>query len=191
MGNLARTFALVLVIFLTFLSTAEPSTVKAQSTTTISAPAIVWQQEYGDHRTESVSNLIQTSDGGYAFLDLGWSHGFNLWPSVFYKVDSSGNVQWVKSIEYSTAISLIQTSDKGYEISGNWNTYGTTYETTPTLIKTDSQGNIQWAQNYTSEPPNLSNAVSIMQTSDGGFASSGNGTITKTDLSGSIQWKKI
>ena len=156
-------------------------------TTNNSAPTIAWQQEYGDYDTEAVSNLIQTTDGGYAFLDLGWSHGFTLAPSTLYKTDSLGNLQWQKGLGSFTAINFIQTSDEGFEISGNWNTYPLS-KTTPALIKTDSAGNIQWVQNYTSEPPNLSIPSSTIH-ADNGVISLGSGNITKVDSNGTLQWQ--
>jgi len=172
----------------------KPEQALAQtSNLTGSAPAIQWQKEYGGGRTESVSNLIQTSDGGYAFLDLGWSHGVTpMTPSTFYKVDSSGNLQWTKTLDWFTAINLTQTSDGGYEISGHWNTYGTTGIYTPTLIKTDSKGNVQWYENSSSSEsplyPSLDNRSLTIQTSDGGFASLRSNRIIKTDSNGTEQW---
>jgi hypothetical protein len=191
MGTKSKSFALVLVaLFLTSLVTLEPVTVKAQSTTMTSAPSIEWQKGYGNYDTEFVSNLIQTSDGGYAFLDLGWSHGFTLVPSTLYKTDSLGNIQLQKHFDYFTAINIIQTSDKGLEISGNWNTYGTTYQTVPTLIKTDSAGNIQWTQNYTSDPTNLNTPFSEISTDDGGVISlQSSGSIIKINSNGTTQWR--
>lgn len=161
----------------------------------VSAPAIEWQQEYGragvydDTGVESASNLIQTSDGGYAFMDLGWSYQFTFEPSAFFKVDSSGNVQFEKTINFFEASTVIQTNDEGYEIAGQWSTFGTTYEYTPTLIKTDPQGNIQWTANYSSVPDLGINSTEI-QTSDGGFAYWKDGSITKTDWDNAAQWVK-
>jgi hypothetical protein len=196
MDNLGKTFALVLVVlFLIPIVTLQQTTIAQPSNITISAPATEWQKDYGQADLnrgmgiESASNLIQTNDGGYAFLDLGWGYQTHFKPSTLYKVDSSGNVQWNKTIEVFSASTIIQTSDRGYEISGGWNTYGTTYEFTPTLIKTDSQGNIQWVQNYTSVP-DLGIASSRIQTSDGGFAYWKGGIITKTDSNNNKQWIK-
>jgi TolB-like protein len=66
------------------------------------------------------------------------------------------------------------------------------------LIKTDANGNIQWAKTY--EVIALDNALSVQQTSDGGYIVAGY-TITisgvgadifliKTDEKGNIQWAK-
>jgi hypothetical protein len=108
-------------------------------------------------------------------------------------------MQWNKTINLFAAWSLIQTSDGGYEISGRWSTYGTTYVYTPTVIKTDSNGNIQWYEN-TSTILSLAIASSTIQTSDGGFAyfvpanvtfypsTASVPTLVKTDSNNNTQW---
>ncbi len=184
-----KLLSIMLLIILTGVSS------QTSSNASISAPAIEWQQNYGhagileDTGIQSASNLIQTSDGGYIFMDRGWAYQFTFVPSTIYKVNSSGSIQWKKTIDFLTASTIIQTNDEGYEISGQWSTYGTTYELTPTLVKTDSQGNIQWVANYSSVP-DLGVASTSIQTSDGGFAYWTDGTITKTDSENDTQWIK-
>jgi hypothetical protein len=195
----------IIVLLLTPLVTLQPAIVKAQSST--SPPATQWQKLFGSGSSESVSNLIQTSDGGYAFLDLGKSYEQSLFiPSTLFKLDSSGNVQWNKTIKLFTASNLIQTSDGGYEVAGEWNTYGITYptteplnQTTPTLIKLNSKGDMQWYEN-TSTVLNLAIVSSNIQTSDGGFVyfepANSNGfptfvsfpTLVKTDSNNDTHW---
>ncbi len=159
-----------------------------------SAPAIEWQNSYGGS-TVSVSNLIQTTDGGYIFMDLGWRYNVGFQPSTVYKVDSVGNVQWSKTLgpyntsEYLGASSIIQTNDGGYEIVGGW-TIGVTYQYTPTLVKMDAQGNIEWVANY-STTPELGSISKRIRTSDGGYVYYWtDGRIIKTDSDNSTQWTK-
>jgi hypothetical protein len=159
-----------------------------------SAPAIEWQKFYGGSAV-SVSNLIQTIDGGYIFMDLGWRYNVGFEPSTVYKVDSTGNVQWSKTIgpynasEYLGASSIIQTNDGGYEIAGDW-TVGVTYQYTPTLVKMDSQGNIQWVKNY-STTLMLGSISTRIQSSDGGFVFCWtDGRIIKTDPRNNTEWIK-
>jgi len=152
----------------------------------VSAPSIEWQKRYGGN-SQATSNLIQTSDGGYIFMDLGWTYNIAFQPSTVYKVDSSGNMQWNKTIDNLAASTIIQTNDEGYEIAGRW-TVGVTYQYTPTLIKMDSQGNIQWVANYSSVP-NLGTTTSTrIRTSDGGSAYWTDGSIIKTDSNNNTQW---
>ena len=202
MSSFSKSFAILLIVlFLMPLVTLQPVTVKAQSSN-LQAPAIQWGEEYKStisEGTEYVSNLIQTSDGGYAFMDLGWSYEGILVPSTIYKVDSTGSsVQWEKTINFFQGSAIIQTSDGGYEVSGYWNGY----EGTPTLIKMDSQGNIQWSENYSSVPslgivsseiqggPFAYWTDGNFQTSDGGFVYWTQGSITKTDSNNNTQWVK-
>ncbi len=164
---------------------------KTSSSEPVSAPAIEWQNSYGGS-TVSVSNVIQTTDGGYIFMDLGWRYNVGFQPSTVYKVDSGGNVQWSKTLgpyntsEYLGASSIIQTNDGGYEIAGGW-TIGVTYQYTPTLVKMDSQGNIEWVANY-SITPELGSISTRIRTSDGGFAYWTDGSIVKTDSYNNTQW---
>jgi hypothetical protein len=186
--NVILTLTLVIMPLL-FLSIIPQTFVKAQSNA--SAPGTQWQQSYGNFRTEAVSNVIQTTDGGYVFLDSGWTHGFTLQPATFYKVDSSGNIQWQKTISYFIGYSLLQTNDGGYEIAGDWNTYGTTYQIVPTILVTDASANIKYALNQTgSVTPSLNVTYSEIKTSDDGFASLTKSIIIKLDSNNGTQWIK-
>jgi len=170
MRSLGKSFASFLVVIcIMSLIILQPTLVSAQTSRSASPPATQWQKLYGSGNTQLVSNLIQTSDGGYAFLDCAKSYQLTFTPAILYKLDSLGNMQWNKTINYFVGFNLIQTSDGGYEISGWWSTYGTTYVNTPAVIKTDSEGNVQWYENA-SAVLNLAIASSNIQTSDGGFA---------------------
>ena len=153
----------ILIFTLTLLAAFQPAISIAQSSLKNSAPATQWQKLYGAGSSESVSNLIQTTDGGYAFLDCGKSYQSTFSPATFYKLDFSGNMQWNKTINNFAGNNLIQTRDGGYEISGGWSTYGTIYVNTPTVIKTDSKGNVQWYEN-TSTVLNLAIVSTDIQT---------------------------
>lgn len=168
---------------------------------TISAPAIEWKQAYGSQVLES-SNLIQTSDGGYAFMDVGYTYQFSLKPSTVFKADSKGNMDWNKTLALFTGSRIIQTNDNGYEISGWWHPNGT-YSNAPVLIKMDSKGSIQWNQNYTTLPDLGVNSSRYMfpyasgyqmggsiSSNDGGFVYWTDGNITKNDSNNKTQWVK-
>lgn len=201
MNRMVKVLAVVLAALVLAPAVALNGTVvSAQSSgPQSSAPAIQWQKIYGSQFTAQVSNLIQTSDGGYAFLDCGFSYQTDFSPSTLYKLDSSGNEQWNKTIKGFTASNLIQTSDGGYEIAGEWSTYGTTYQYTPTIIKLNSKGDMQWYEN-TSTVLNLAITSSNIKTSDGGYAyfkpakvtsfptQASFPTLVKTDLNNNTQW---
>jgi hypothetical protein len=182
-------------LFLTTLFLMSPFTlqiVTAQPSNSNNsvAPATLWQQKYPDYYVladTGTSNLIQTTDGGFAFLSVGYGFQGHLIPARLFKTDSTGNIQWTKTLDSFTASTIIQTSDGGYEISGNWRPQ--VYSLEPTLLKTDAYGNIQWSQNYSSVP-NLGVNSAMIQTSDGGFAYVRRAYIVKTDSGNQTLWGK-
>jgi hypothetical protein len=83
---------------------------------TISGP----ENEWGN-------SLIQTSDGGYAIAGTTTSFGAGLSDAYLVKLDANGNLQWTKTIggkNFEDGYSLIQTSDGGYVIAGQTNSFG-------------------------------------------------------------------
>ena len=81
----------------------------------------IWNNTYGNF---SIRNLLQTSDGGFAFQGNG----------MLFKTDSFGTLLWSHA---STGTLSAQTKDGGYLfLNGN------------TLIKTDAYGNLQWSQAF-------------------------------------------
>ncbi len=95
------------------------------------------------------------------------------------------------------AYSVQQTSDGGYIVVGQTNSFGAGgYDIF--LIKTDAKGNIQWAKTYGGT--GSEKAYSVRQTADGGYIVAGYTTsfgagegdifLIKTDAKGNIQWAK-
>ena len=181
------------------VQTLPDPTPQSNSATNNSAPAIEWQKTYGSDMVVESSNLIQTSDGGYAFMDLGYTYQVWLTPATVFKVDSKGYQQWNKTIAQFIGSSIIQTNDKGYEITGTWYLPHGASAVTSTLIKMDSLGNIQWIQNYTTPPDlgvNHTTYTSFNQiggnasTSDKGSIYWNDGNLSKMDSNNSTQWVK-
>jgi hypothetical protein len=95
----------------------------------------------------------------------------------------------------SWANSLVQTSDGGYAIAGNTNSFGAgSYDVY--LVKTDAEGNIQWNQTYGGTGNDRVHA--LVQTGDGGYTLAGWTTsfgaggstayLIKTDENGNMEW---
>lgn len=160
-------------------------------------PVAEWEKFYG--AGEAVFQVIQTSDDGYAFIGTGWAH-ITYDPPILFKVDSSGNMQWNRTIRGS---SLVQASDGGYVIAG-----GDSYDAL-TVFKIDSNGNSQWNQTYLAGKVVLCGPKVMVQTNDGGYAiATNNGSdyvyfdngarsaglfvsvLVKTDSSGRMQWDR-
>jgi arginine repressor len=115
------------------------------------------------------------------------------------KLDSSGNVQWTKTIggSYSdVANSIIQSSDGGYVVAGWTESFGAG-KTDIYVVKLDSAGNVVWAKTIGGSSYDFAN--SITQSSDGGyvvagytssFGAGGDIYIVKLDSDGNVVWTK-
>ena len=110
------------------------------------------------------------------------------------------SVQWDKTIggPYNEILSsIMQTSDGGYILVGVTTSFGAGLEDF-WLVKTDSLGNLEWNQTYGG--PDCDWALTLLQTSDGGYLlagatrSFGAGSfdlwLVKTDSAGNLEWNK-
>jgi hypothetical protein len=182
------------------------------------APLIEWQKTLGGSGVDAAYSIQQTADGGYIVAgysesndgDVTGNHGgYDYW---VVKLDSSGNIQWQKSLGGSDddfANSIQQTADGGYIVAGRsssndgdvtGNHGGNDYW----VVKLDDSGNIQWQKSLGGSDDDFAN--SIQQTADGGYivageSNSNNGDVTgnhgffdcwvvKLDGNGNIQWQK-
>jgi hypothetical protein len=122
-----------------------------------------WNKTYGVPG-DSFTSVVQTSDGGYALTDSGFS---------LVKIDALGNMQWNKTYvgtNISIANSLVATSDGGYAVAGTTGVRDFEGGCDFWLVKTDSLGNVQWNQTYGGGNEWL---YSLVATSDGGYAMAG------------------
>ena len=90
------------------------------------------------------NSIIQTSDGGYAITGWTASFGAGLRDVYVVKLDGSGNLQWTRTIggaDWDDGHSIIQTSDGGYAIAGETESFGAGLEDIY-VLKLDSNGNI-------------------------------------------------
>jgi hypothetical protein len=200
MGRVNKTCVLILtlmsIVSISILQTSRLVNAQLPSNQT---PAAEWQKTFGGSMVVETSNLIQTIDGGYAFMDLGYTYQCWLTPATVFKVDSQGNQQWNKTIALFAGSSIVQTNDKGYEVTGRWYLPNSASVVTPTLIKMDAHGSIQWVQNYTTLPDLgvnyttyrfFNQTVGSIITSDGGHVNWINGSLIKTDSSNNTSWVK-
>jgi hypothetical protein len=141
-------------------------------------------------------NFIQTNDGGYALVGT-YTFGDSV-PLIWCaKTDSSGNLQWNRTIDagYAIASSIVQTSEGGYMLLGQ--NYVQGGGDSILAVKLDSSGNTQWIKEY----PNLGRYTSSsscgIATSDGGYVIGGStyidyqgtyGLLVKIDASGNLLW---
>jgi hypothetical protein len=151
-----------------------------------------WNQTYGGANNYVASNLIKTTDGGYALAGTVQTGSGNQY--VLLKTDSSGTEQWTKT--YSGTVTSdnlygIQTSDGGYALTGVTDAANPA-QTKAMLVKTDAAGVQQWNQTFGGSAQNVLGAV--VQNSDGTYTlggytnSTGSGAedfwLVKTDANG-------
>ncbi|MFZ8802650.1 MAG: hypothetical protein ACO2PO_06640 [Candidatus Calescibacterium sp.] len=112
---------------------------------------VQWTKTIGGKGTDKAYSIIQSSDGGYVVA--GETRSFGAGYSDFYvvKLDSSGNVQWTKTIggkDTDEAYSIIQSSDGGYVVAGRTRSFGAgDYDFY--VVKMDANGNVCFSQNIT------------------------------------------
>ena len=112
---------------------------------TDAAGSAQWNRTYGGTGDEWASALVQTTDGGYALA--GGTNSFGVGGSDDFwliKTDASGNMIWNQTYGGTNADwahALVQTSDGGYALAGETNTFDS-YGANPDflLVKTDASG---------------------------------------------------
>jgi len=159
-----------------------------------------WTRTIGGPKGDEGYSLIQTSDGGYAIAGDTKSFGAGEADVYVVKLDASGNLQWTKTIggpASEEGNSLIQTSDGGYAIAGSTKSFGAGGKDVY-VVKLDANGNLQWTK--TIGGPKGDEGYSLIQTSDGGYAITGESSsfgageadlyVIKLDAKGNLQWTK-
>jgi hypothetical protein len=159
-----------------------------------------WTKTIGGPGDEIGFSLIQTSDGGYAIAGGTYSFGAGEADVYVVKLDANGNLQWTKTIggkNDDAGLSLIQTSDGSYAIAGSTLSFGAG-QLDVYVVKLDASGNLQWTKTIGGKDWDA--GLSLIQTSDGGYAIAGAtksfGTggedvyVVKLDAHGNLQWTK-
>ena len=104
---------------------------------------ILWQKTYGGYDDESVSQVIETEDGG--FIVAGWTYSFGngSHDALVFKIDNMGNLLWQKCYG-STASEDIRcfTRAKNGNMIITGTTNDTTYGTVMWIALIDSSGNL-------------------------------------------------
>jgi len=133
-----------------------------------------WTRTFGGTRADMGNSVEQTVDGGY--IIAGATLSFGVWNYDVYliKIDDEGTTVWTRTYGGSNddkGISVEQTQDSGFVIAGFTASYGAgNYDYY--LIKTNPAGDTQWTRTFGGA--NSDQAYSVCQTSDGGYAVTGN-----------------
>jgi len=162
-----------------------------------------WQKTYGGSGGDKGFGIIQTQDGGYALIGSSFSNdqdvSQNNGAEDFWvvKLDALGVLSWEQSYGYSgvdSGLSIIQTNDGGYFISGVLDVTASGGEGNSKGIqhaggdywgvKLSAAGVIEWSKYYggffTDTP------YSAVQTDDNGFILVGSSDSVDTDISNNI-----
>jgi len=133
----------------------------------------IWTRTYGGREWDYANSVQKTSDSGY--IIVGWTISFGAGSADVYllRTDSSGDTLWTRTYGgsyWDEAHSVQQTSDGGYIIAGETESFGAgggdVY-----LLKTNSSGDTLWTRTYGGTHNDW--ASSLQQTSDGGYIIAG------------------
>src|SRR6478735_7524117 len=158
---------------------------------------IEWQKSLGGSLEDWAYSVNLTTDGGYIIAgyansddgDVSGNHGSaDCW---IVKLNNVGTIEWQKSLGGSNSdvsYSSQQTTDGGYIIAGGSDSddgdvtsnYGARDYW---IVKLDGNGNITWQKNFGGS--NDDAALSVQQTSDGGYIASGIARSNDVDVTGS------
>lgn len=111
---------------------------------TDTAGAEIWKKNFNIDNFDFATQIIQTSDGGFAISGYSDFHGADLMNFSLWRTDANGKLLWSKTYDhagfYDYARSLIQTADKGFIIGGSSKAKADNVNHMM-LVKTDSMGN--------------------------------------------------
>ena len=142
--------------------------------------------------TGDFRSLIQTNDGGFAMVTA-YNYWMYITESWFVKTDSSGNLQFSKSISSGSPLLLSQ-SEQSYTLVGSYFGRGGSGGKI-TITQISSEGNTQWSKDYGDYQQNPY-ATSAAPTSDGGYIVAcqinvnRQSWVIRVDIQGTMLWNK-
>ncbi len=170
--------------------------------TMIVSPPVTFAKTWGGSGADSGYSLVQTSDGGYAVTGSTLHYGAGNGDVFLAKYDSAGTLSWSRTWGASGGsdygYSLVQTSDGGYAVTGAANFGGAIANYNMFLAKFDSVGTLSWSRTWGGLAEDY--GYSLVQTSDGGYAVTGetasygagsnDAFLAKYDSSGTLSWSR-
>ncbi|RPH94570.1 T9SS C-terminal target domain-containing protein [candidate division KSB1 bacterium] len=137
-------------------------------------PITLWAHTYGGNSDDYAFSAQQTADGGYILAGKTLSFGAGDADAYLVKTNSMGDTLWTRAIGgiyHDEAWSVQQTLDGGY-IVAVWtdDTSGAGYADFY-LVKTNGSGEPLWTRTYGGSSEDR--AVSVQQTTDGGYIAAG------------------
>lgn len=158
----------------------------------------LWTKTIGGNSRDLGVTILQLSDGGYIILGATESFGEGGWDVYLIRINSLGDTLWTKTYggpNYEEGYAIQQTSDGGFVISGNTDSYGVG-NLDFYLIKTNSNGDTLWTKTYGGSNDDI--GFDVKTTQDKGYAIIGFSNsfstgdydvyLIKTDSSGNTLW---
>jgi PKD repeat protein len=164
------------------------------------AQTIEWQKCLGGSFYDDARSIQQTTDGGYIVAgytksndgDVSGNHGSSDYWIV--KLNATGDTTWTKCLGGSNddyAHSIQQTTDGGYIVAGytesnDGDVYGNHGSSDYWIVKLNATGDTTWTKNLGGSGYDY--ALSIQQTTDGGYIVAGYTESNDGDVSGNHDW---
>jgi len=108
-----------------------------------------WAKTAGGEKKEYAYSVKQTKDQGYVVAAMTTSYGAGETDGMILKYDKSGNLEWTKllgGIEHDYIVSIDQTENDEYIMTGYTKSYGNFGRWDYLLVKLDEFGNLKWAK---------------------------------------------
>ncbi|NQX99351.1 MAG: hypothetical protein HRT73_15955, partial [Flavobacteriales bacterium] len=165
--------------------------------------AITFQKVYGGTGNERAHSIQPTVDGGYIVAGETTSFGAGGKDWFVMKIDVIGIEQWTKtygstSTDDGNSITIKQTSDLGFIVSGYTHSFGAGSFYDSYLLKLDVSGSVQWEKRLTGSSWDMFRDV--IELSNGDFLCTGtaitntNGNadahVVKISSTGNLIWVK-
>jgi len=160
------------------------------------APDVEWQKRLGGSLDDGAFSIRQTNDGSYIFAggtysndgDVSGNHGGQ--DAWIVKLNASGELEWQKCLGGSGndfANSILHTSDGGYIFAGftqsnDGDVSGNNGGQDAWIVKLNASGETEWQKCLGGSDND--EALSIQQTSDGGYIFAGFTQSNDGDVSG-------
>ncbi|MES2617534.1 MAG: S8 family serine peptidase, partial [Bacteroidota bacterium] len=159
---------------------------------------LVWFKTYGGSANDVIYKHMQTPDKGALLIGFTYSYGAGSQDVMIIKVDTSGTVQWSKTVGGSGddwGWNAAVTSDGGYYVYGATTTYGAG-DFDNYLIKIDKNGNLKWTKTYGNSYYSTMSGLATFDDGSAVFCSnyrtstSGDNLVAKIDSVGNLVWSK-
>lgn len=160
----------------------------------------LWTRTYDKSTWDEGWVVRQTADNGYAIVGQTGLYGTSSRDLYIIKTDEYGDTLWTRTYGgtgWDEGRAMQQTSDGGYIIAGQSDSYGTgSYDFDVYVIKTDENGDSLWMRIYGLE--GWDEGRGVCQTPDGGFVIAGWTMsfgpaavwLLKTDANGDTLWTR-